>query len=88
DPFYMFILMENLGENYLVWDKAASIEFVKPGTGTVYATFEVSKEEIESIKQEVDIQGKLNKIFHAEIKLENGEVISRVEKTLYIRKLK
>jgi len=51
DPFYMFILMENLGENYLVWDKAASIEFVKPGTGTVYATFEVSKEEIEYWKK-------------------------------------
>ena len=88
DPFYMFILMENLGEEYLVWDKAAAIEFVKPGTGTVYATFELNENEIQKIKEEADKKGKLNTIFHAEIKLENGDVVARVEKTLYVRKLK
>ena len=88
DPFYMFILMENLGEKYIVWDKAAKIDFVKPGAGTVYATFEVNEEELNSIKQEVNAKGKMNKIFHCEVKSETGEVIARVEKVLYIRKLK
>lgn len=88
DPFYMFILMENLGEKYLVWDKAATIDFVKPGQGTVYATFEVNEEELNSIKQEVDAKGKMNKIFHCEIKSEKGEVIAKVEKVLYVRRLK
>lgn len=88
DPFYMFILMENLGTKYIVWDKAAKIDFVKPGTGTVLATFEVSNEEINAIKEEVDAKGKMNKVFHAEIKSETGEVIAQVEKVLYIRKLK
>ena len=88
DPFYMFILMENLGTKYMVWDKAAKIDFVKPGTGTVLATFEVNEEELNAIKEEVDAKGKMNKIFHAEIKSETGEVIARVEKVLYIRKLK
>ena len=88
DPFYMFILMENLGTKYIVWDKAAKIDFVKPGTGTVLATFEVNEEELNAIKEEVDAKGKMNKIVHAEIKSETGEVIARVEKVLYIRKLK
>ncbi len=88
DPFYMFILMENLGEKYLVWDKAAKIDFVKPGMGTVSARFEVSEEELASIKQEVDAKGKMNKIFNCEIKSDSGEVVARVEKVLYVRRLK
>ena len=28
DPFFMLMLMENLGRDYVVWDKAANIEFV------------------------------------------------------------
>jgi len=31
DPFYMLMLMENLGPGYIVWDKAASFRFRKPG---------------------------------------------------------
>lgn len=27
DPFFMLMLMENLGRDYVVWDKAANIEF-------------------------------------------------------------
>jgi hypothetical protein len=33
DPFYMLMLMSNLGRDYIVWDKAASIRFRKPGQG-------------------------------------------------------
>jgi hypothetical protein len=41
DPFYMLMLMENLGRDYIVWDKAASIDFISPGKGPVYAEFHV-----------------------------------------------
>jgi hypothetical protein len=42
DPFYMFLLIRNLGDDYMVWDKSASIEFVKPGKGTVKVLFHFS----------------------------------------------
>jgi len=29
DPFFFFLLMENLGMKYIVWDKGASISFKK-----------------------------------------------------------
>ena len=51
DPFYMFILIKNLGNNYVVWDKAAQINFLKPGRGTLHATFTMTKEEIKHIRQ-------------------------------------
>ena len=37
DPFYMLMLIENLGRDYIVWDKSATIRFRKPGTGTMTA---------------------------------------------------
>ncbi|HVP64109.1 MAG TPA: DUF4442 domain-containing protein, partial [candidate division Zixibacteria bacterium] len=46
DPFYMLLLMENLGREYIVWDKAASVRFRKPGRGTVRAEFRLSEAEI------------------------------------------
>ena len=39
DPFYMLILLENLGDEYLIRDRSGRIDFLKPGTGTLYADF-------------------------------------------------
>src|SRR4051812_22273637 len=42
DPFYMLMLMQILGRDYIIWDKSASIRFKKPGMGKVRAVFELS----------------------------------------------
>ncbi|MGZ5474020.1 MAG: DUF4442 domain-containing protein, partial [Thermoanaerobaculia bacterium] len=39
DPMYMILLMHCLGRDYIVWDKAATIRFRKPGRTTIFATF-------------------------------------------------
>ena len=44
DPWFMLVLIKELGAEYLVWDKAASIRFVRPGKGRVRAVFEISKD--------------------------------------------
>ena len=88
DPFYMFILMANLGEDYLVWDKKAEIEFVRPGTGKVSAVFEISEDELNEIRQVVAEKKKTDWVFQTEITGEDGEVVARLIKTLYIRGLK
>jgi acyl-coenzyme A thioesterase PaaI-like protein len=33
DPLYMILLIKILGPRYVVWDKAATIRFLKPGRG-------------------------------------------------------
>ena len=88
DPFYMFILMENLGEEYIVWDKSAKIDFLKPGFSTLYAVYEIKEEELKHIQEEVNLKNKLDKYFTCEIKSDKGEIIAKVEKVLYIRKIK
>lgn len=85
DPFFMFLLMENLGKDYIVWDKAAAIEFIKPGTGTVTARFHIPPEEIDQLKAELAQVRKLDRIYICEVKGEAGEVVARMQKTLYIR---
>lgn len=86
DPFYMLILLENLGPDFIVWDKAAKIHFLKPGTGKVRAEFSISDEEIEAIRKAVIVSKKKDCEFVAEIKAMDGTVVARIEKTIYVRK--
>ncbi|HSN86981.1 MAG TPA: DUF4442 domain-containing protein [Thermoanaerobaculia bacterium] len=85
DPFYMLILIEALGRGYVVWDKAATIRFRRPGTGAVRATFHIPEERIREIREAADRGEKVEPVFTVEIRDDKGEVIAEVEKLLYIR---
>jgi acyl-coenzyme A thioesterase PaaI-like protein len=86
DPFFMLMLIENLGKDYIVWDKSASIRFRKPGRGTVLAEFRVSDEQISEIKDALKSQEKIERVFRVEVKDESGIVIAEVEKLLHVRR--
>ena len=58
DPFFMLILVEALGPRYVVWDKAATIRFRRPGRGTVHATFHIPQERIDEIRAAADARRK------------------------------
>jgi Domain of unknown function (DUF4442) len=88
DPFYMLMLIENLGRDYIVWDKAATIRFRKPGRGKVTASFRLSEEQIEEIRQRLKTEEKVEPTFVVEIKDEAGTVIAEVQKVLHVRKKK
>jgi len=88
DPFHMLILMKNLGKDYIVWDKAAHIEFKRPGRGTLLAAFDFSEEEIQAIRQQVDVNGKFTFDKSVDVVNPEGEIIATVVKTLYVRKKK
>jgi acyl-coenzyme A thioesterase PaaI-like protein len=86
DPFFMFILIIHLGDEYIVWDKYASIDFLKPGKGTVFAQFKLSKEEIAGVKRVIDAQGKYTFEFTCEVRDEAGNLIASLNKGVYVRK--
>src|SRR5262245_9838779 len=67
DPFYMLLLTENLGRDYIVWDKAASIAFKKPGKGTLTARFNLTQEQISDIKEKADGNYKVEPEFDVQI---------------------
>jgi acyl-coenzyme A thioesterase PaaI-like protein len=86
DPFYMVMVLKNLGKDYIVWDKRSEIEYVSPGKVTVYADFHLSDAELEEIKDEVAANGKYLKWFEVDIKSADGTVVAIVKKQIYIRK--
>ncbi|PJZ46238.1 DUF4442 domain-containing protein [Leptospira brenneri] len=86
DPFFMLILLERLGSDYIVWDKAGNMIFVKPGMGKVIAEFRISDSEIQKIKEEIEVKKKGDYLFTTDVKNEAGEVVAKLEKTVYIRK--
>ncbi|HMF90346.1 MAG TPA: DUF4442 domain-containing protein [Candidatus Angelobacter sp.] len=88
DPFFMLILMNNLGKDYVVWDKSAAIRFKKPGTGTMKAVFHIPPNRIEEIRAQADAQGKVEPPFQVQVTDQRGNVIAEVDKLLYVRKKK
>jgi hypothetical protein len=86
DAFYMLMLMANLGRDYIVWDKAATIRYRKPGRGTVRAEFRLSDSQIEDIREKLKTLSKYEPVFLVEVKDKAGVVIAEVEKLLHVKK--
>lgn len=88
DPFFTLMVLHNLPRGYLVWDKAASIDFVAPGRGRVRASFEVSEEDLSQILRMTAAGDKHLHLFKTDVVDDAGLVIARVEKIVYVRKKK
>ena len=86
DAFYMLMLMANLGRDYVVWDKAASIRYRKPGKGTVRAEFRLCDAQLDDIREKLKTLPKYEPMFKVEVKDEQGTLIAEVEKLLYVRR--
>ena len=88
DPFYMLLIMHHLGSRYIVWDKAATINFLSPGRSTVYADIRLDLAEIDHIKSLAENYAPVHRIYTLNIFDESGLRIAEVQKTLYIRRKK
>jgi acyl-coenzyme A thioesterase PaaI-like protein len=87
DPIYMLLLINILGPGYIVWDKAASIRFKKPGRGTLEARFRVSEDEIAGIREIAAREKSVDRVYTVELKDRDGIVCASIEKTVYIRRV-
>jgi len=86
DPFYMLMLIQILGKDYIVWDKSAQIEFIKPGVNTVTARFVIEDEQVEKTIQNTADGKKYYLELLVNVENENGKTAAKVSKVLYIRK--
>jgi acyl-coenzyme A thioesterase PaaI-like protein len=88
DPFFMIMMMKNLGPEYLVWDKAGTVRFLKPARGTVVARFELPEERVAEARAATQSGEKYEPKFRVEIVDGEEVTVADVEKTLYIRRKK
>ena len=84
DGAHPMMLMAALGEDYIVWDKAASIRYKKPGYTTLYADFTLTNEELAEIRRRLAEHPELEQTFLVELKDAQGVVHTVVERTVYI----
>lgn len=85
DPFIMLLLMQKLGNEYMVWDKSASIDFIKAGKTAVTAEMTISDDEVAMIKDLAKDGEPVFRDYSIDIKDKQGVIVAKVEKKLYIR---
>ena len=86
DPFYALLILHRLGPEYWVWDKAAEIDFVRPGKGRVTAVFRIEETTLQTIRAECQDGDKHLCTLPVEVKDASGDTVAAVSKTVYIRK--
>jgi hypothetical protein len=86
DPVYMLMLIKRLGPRYIVWDKAATIRFRRPGRTTLHATFRLPDADLEAIRAAADAHGKVEHTFHIDLTDAAGTPHASFEKLLSIRR--
>jgi acyl-coenzyme A thioesterase PaaI-like protein len=85
DPIHMILLIKALGPGYEVWDKAATIRFLRPGRSTLRATFRLEDAELDAIRAEVVAAGRIERVYTVELVDEIGTPHASCEKRLSIR---
>jgi acyl-coenzyme A thioesterase PaaI-like protein len=85
DPFWMIMIMERLGPAYIVWDKAAEIDFLKAVSEPVFAEFRLDAARVESLRAQADRDGKALQWFEVTVATAAGEPVARVRKQIYVR---
>lgn len=86
DPIYPLMLMGALGKEYMVWDKRADIDFIKPGRGRLTAEFWLGDALLDDIKAQTAEGQKHFPQFLVLVKDQTGDVVCEVNRTVYIRK--
>lgn len=86
DPIYMIMLIKALGPDYVVWDKAAAIRFLRPGRTTVRARFVLADGELEAIRAALERARSVDRTFRIELVDAEGTTCASVEKTIYVRR--
>ncbi len=86
DPFPAILLQKQLGPDFKVVDQAARIEYLKPGHGRVRVETRVAPGEAARLREAGRDGAKLLPEYPVEVIDEDGDVVARVYRTVYVRR--
>lgn len=84
DPVLMVQLLNILGDDYVVWDKAVEMRFRRPARSRVTARFVFTEDEVDAIRRAVEERGETDWEKPVELVDEAGAVVASGTKTLYV----
>lgn len=86
DPLYMLMLIRLLGPDYVVWDKAAGIRFLRPGRTALYATCRLDDGELDEIRRLLETERRIERSYTLALADAGGTVHAEVDKVIQIRR--
>ena len=86
DPFWMLLVMNQLGPDYVVWDQRAEIGLGRPGRGEVRTEFVLDPAVVQRLREAAADGDKVLEWFENDIVDLAGEVVARVRRQLYVRR--
>ena len=84
DPLFAILVKAGLGPGYIVWDKAGSIRYRKPGRSALYAECRISEAELASLKSRLDSEASVDLDYEMQLTDAGGVVHAVVQKTIYV----
>lgn len=85
DASYSAMLNGMIGKRYYVWDKAAHIDFIKPGRGAVFIECRITDEMLHDIYENTKNGEKYLPEIPVRVFDKNGETVALAKRMLYIR---
>ncbi len=67
DPLYAILVKVALGTGFIVWDKAGTIRYKKPGRSTLYAECSLSDSQVASMKKRLESESSIDLGFEIEL---------------------
>lgn len=86
DPIWMVLLIRALGDDYVVWNRLGSIEFLRPGRSTLRARFLLEESEVDSIRDALEGEPSVERTWSTDLVSSAGEVHAVVAVTVHVRK--
>jgi len=86
DPFFALMLAYNLGPEYVVWDRSASIDYVAPGRTRVRAVFKLLEHDLQAVVRMTEGGSKHLHLFQVEVVDAEQLLVARVAKVIYVRR--
>jgi len=83
DPYFMLMFMQILGRDYVVWNKGATVKFIKPITGEVKCRFLITDELVDTVKAQVAANGQYVFELPLEYIDDKGTVYATFTKVVY-----
>lgn len=84
DPVYFIQLYNLLGNEYILWDKAAKIQFLRPGQTALKAIFHINSSEIDLIKRQLATHPECEHTFYITWLDQHDRKVATIHKNIYI----
>ena len=84
DPLYAMLIKSGLGKDYIVWDKAGTIRYLKPARKALFADCSISEGELADLRDRLMLEDSVNVDYEISLVDASGEQHAKVTKTIYV----